>query len=520
MPQKADLVINNAKVITLNDSHDIEQGVTIKDGKILMTGNNEELDELIGNETEIMSLDGKTVVPGFIDSHVHFMQTGMNELFLDYTEFTSLDELLKDLSSKIETSSPGTWIRVAKYDDDKLAEKRPPTIKELDEVAPNNPIWMNRVDCHSCIINSKAMEILDLTNEELKNLEGVERDTDGQVTGNMRNVANGVVRKLVMDMISEKQRLQAMDYATDLALKAGITTVHSMEGGKLFSDQDVDILLRKWEENPLYIVVFNQTTDVGRVVDLGLERIGGCIILDGSFGSRTAALLEPYTDDQSTKGELYYSQQEIDDFVMKAHKQGMQITVHAIGDRAIERILQAYEKAQQQYPRQDIRHRIEHAELINREQLERCQKINVTLSVQPTFEYFWGGPGMYGTRLGEDRAKTTNPYRDIIDSGCLLIGGSDSDVTPMNPLLGIHGAVNHSNSKQRLTVTEALKLFTINAAKSVYEEDLKGSIEPGKLANLTVLEQDILEISHEKLKDVQVEKTIIDGQVHYQKNND
>ncbi len=516
MSQQADLIIDNGKVITLTGNGTVHESIAVKDGEILQSGTKEQISVYRGSETEVIDVKWNSVVPGFIDGHVHFMQTGLNELFLDYTDFYSMNEMLEDLRQLVVKADPGEWIYVAKFDDDKFSEKRAPTIDELDRIAPENPIWLNRVDCHSCVVNSRALQELALDSEELM---GAERGNDGKFNGNMKTVTNGIVRKRVMDQIPLEQRQQAIELATKIALEAGITTVHSMEGGKLFSDKDVDILLEKWQENPLYIVVFNQTTDVERVADLGLDRIGGCVILDGSFGSRSAALLEPYTDDNSTRGQLYYTQEEIDDFVLKAHRRGMQITVHAIGDRAIEQILQAYEKAQQKYPRPGIRHRIEHAELVNREQLQRCAKLGVSLSVQPTFEHYWGGPGMYGSRLGSERVKTTNPYRNILDSGCLLVGGSDSDVTPMDPLLGIHGAINHSNQEQQLSVMEALKLFTINAAKSVHEEDLKGTIESGKLANLTILDGDLLSTDTDKIKELSVIKTLIDGEIYYSKDS-
>lgn len=514
MSSFADTVFTGGHLITLDEAVSTVDSIAVKDGYILAVANRAEIEHYIGRDTEVIALENKCVVPGFIDAHVHFMQTGLNALFLDYSNYDSLSLMLADLKVEAENKEEGEWIYIGKFDDDRFQEQRAPNINELDAVSPDNPVWLNRIDCHSCVINSKALEMLELDHRDF---EGVEKDSSNIMTGNMKKQANEIVRKEVMNTITEEERLYAIDRATAIALKSGITTVHCLEGGRIFSDKDVGILLRKWQENPLYLVVFNQTTEVDKVVQKGLARIGGCIVLDGSFGSRTAALLEPYSDDLTTRGELYYSQEEIDQFVMKAQKNGLQVTVHAIGDRAIEQILIAYEHAQQAFPSTDLRHRIEHAELINEDQLRRCNQLNITLSVQSAFEYFWGGPGMYGKRLGPERVKKTNPYRRIIDSGCLAVGGSDSDVTPMNPLLGIHGAVNHSNQAQRLTPLEALKLFTINAAKSVREEHLKGSIEVGKLANLTVLDQNILQVAENKIKDIKIEKTIIDGKVYYQR---
>ncbi|MGM0420892.1 MAG: amidohydrolase [Bacillota bacterium] len=519
----ADLILYNAEIITLDQEreqaekdHDFLDTIVIKDGKIAGTGKYKDLQDDLNRSMQRIDLRGKTVVPGFIDSHVHFMQTGLNRLFVDLLQVESREEMLAAIEAKVKETEPGEWIYGAGFDDNKYEGKKPPTRFEIDQVAPDNPVWMTRVDYHSCLMNSKAYEILDLE-DELDQLEGFDRDSSGRFNGTVRDEANSLVRNRALDLIPNEMRLEAMEMATQEALQAGVTTVHSMEGGKLFSSKDVDVLLDKREENPLYIVVFEQTTNVSQALARGQKRIGGCIILDGSFGSRTSALLEPYTDDPSTRGKLYYTQDEVDEFIMEAHKAGLQATMHAIGDRAIEQLISAYEKAQAAYPRDDARHRIEHAELITDDQIKRASKLNLIISMQPAFEYFWGGlDGMYGIRLGEERAKNTNRYKDILAEGCYVTGGSDSDVTRMNPILGIHGAVNHSNPNNSVSVEEAMKFFTINAAYSVFEDDIKGTITPGKLANLTILDQNPYRVEPEKIKDIKVLETIIDGVTYYQ----
>nr|WP_239559052.1 amidohydrolase [Sporohalobacter salinus] len=464
------------------------------------------------DNTYKLNLEGKTVVPGFIDSHVHFVQTGLNKLFLNFTGVNSQEEMLDLIRNKAEKLVDGEWIYGVGFDENNFANLQLPTRWQLDKIASDNPVWLSRIDCHSCVLNSKALKLLNISQSIL----GLDKDRSGRLTGIIRNKANFKVRNWILDNIHYKKRVKALQIATKLALEAGITTIHSMEGGGLFSELDLKLLLEVKEKNPLDIVVFNQTMDVERVLNLGLNRIGGCIALDGSIGSRTAALKEPYADDPTQDFQLYHFQRRINKFVTKAHKEGLQIAVHAIGGQAINQILKAYEVAQKKYPRDNPKHRIEHGELIDQQQINKARELGVTLSIQPAFDYYWGGSdGMYGTRLGARRAKRTNPYRNIIDAGCLIIGGSDSDVTPMNPLLGIHGAVNHSNPEQQLTIKEALKLFTINAARATSEEDIKGSIEVGKVANFTILNQDLLAVSKEKIKDIKVIKTIINGKIHY-----
>lgn len=508
----ADLILYNGKIITLDGTDRIVEAAAVNKGEIIAVGTNQEIKEFITDNTQQLNLEGKTVVPGFIDSHVHFVQTGLNKLFLNFTGVDSREEMLDLIKNRAQKLAAGEWIYGVGFDEENFADPQPPTRWQLDKLVPDNPVWLSRVDCHSCVLNSKALELLNIP----RNILGLDRDRKGRVTGIIRNKANFEVRNWVLGNIPYRKRIKALQVATRLALEAGITTVHSMEGGGLFSELDLQLLLEVKDENPLDIVLFNQTMDVDRVLSLGLDRIGGCIALDGSIGSRTAALIEPYEDKPTTRARLYHSQQRINEFVTTAHKGGLQIAVHAIGGRAIDQILEAYEIAQKKYPRDDPKHRIEHGELINQQQINKAKELGVTLSMQPAFEYYWGGSeGMYTTRLGTKRAHRTNPYRDVIDADCLVIGGSDSDVTPMNPLLGIHGAVNHSNSEQQLTVKEALQLFTLNAAKAAGEESIKGSIEVGKAANFTILDRDILTVPSDEIKDIEVMKTIIKGRIHY-----
>jgi predicted amidohydrolase YtcJ len=267
-------------------------------------------------------------------------------------------------------------------------------------------------------------------------------------------------------------------------------------------------------------VVYFQSTDVQRVLDLGLPRIGGCVLVDGAYGEHTAALLEPYTDDPTTRGVLYFSDEELDDFVGRAHKAGLQISMHAIGDAAIEQLLNAYEQALAGDRRPDHRHRIEHFSLPTREHIERAARLGVAVAMQPIFAAM-PDSGEIDCQLagleylGPERYARRHPYRTIIDAGILVGGGSDSDAKPMGPLAGMHAVVNHPDEERRLTAREALSLFTTNAAKIGFEEEEKGTIAPGKLADLVVLGEDPLSVDPTSLKDIPVEMTIVGGEIVY-----
>jgi predicted amidohydrolase YtcJ len=256
--------------------------------------------------------------------------------------------------------------------------------------------------------------------------------------------------------------------------------------------------------------------DVDMVVTLGLPRIGGCILLDGDVGPHTAALSEPYADDPACYGTLYYTQEEVNAFVLKAHKAGLQVAMHAVGDGAVEQALDAYSAALTAHPRHDHRHRIEHCEIIREEQIERARRLGVALAIQPPFNHYWPHTSYYSS-LGEERAWKADPVRSLMRPGLLVAGGSDSTVTPLGPLIGVHAAVGHSNPAERIGVREALELYTINAARLAFEESDKGSLETGKLGDIVVLSEDPSEVEPSQIKDIPIEMTIVGGQVAYRR---
>jgi predicted amidohydrolase YtcJ len=243
-------------------------------------------------------------------------------------------------------------------------------------------------------------------------------------------------------------------------------------------------------------------------------KIGGIKILaDGSLGARTAALKQPYDDEPSTKGMMLYSQRHLNGLVLKAHKAGFQLAIHAIGDQTVEMALKALEKAFEEAPREDHRHRVEHASVLNETLIQHMKKLGVIASVQPHFlvSDFW-----VEKRLGKARARWTYPFKTLIEKGVLVAGGSDCPVEPISPLLGIHAAVNRETFPQeRITVEEALRIYTVNAAYASFEEKMKGSIEAGELADLVVLSDDLQKIEPSKIKDVRVEMTIVGGKIVY-----
>ncbi|WP_207645784.1 amidohydrolase [Geosporobacter ferrireducens] len=508
-----DLILYNGKILTMDGKNTIANWVAIGGGRIIALGQGLPNNNFIKVAKEGINLKGKIVLPGFYDSHVHLVQTGLNALDLDLSSVSSLDQLFNLIRRKVQNTPASEFIRGIGFDESKIKEGRLPIRHELDYCAPNHPLWINRIEYHTSIVNSLALHKLNLP----YNLEGICRDERGVPNGVLMGKANAWVRNSIFQKTLDNTRKKGAMKVLENAVRKGITSLNAMEGGFTFHDMDAAFILKNQNIFPIDITLFYQTVDIEKVLQNNLKRIGGCIFVDGSFGSRTAALSRAYTDKNDTLGELYFEQDDLNDFVLSAHKNNLQITLHAIGTRAIDQVLNAYENAQRLHPRGDSRHRIEHFELPSDEHIERARQLGLILSMQPAYELYWGYEGgMYEIRLGEERGKNTNPLKKIVEKGICIAGGSDSDVTPMNPLLGVHAAVNHPKKEFSLDRIDALKMFTINGARAVFEERQKGSIEIGKYGDLVIIEDNPLEIEAQRIKDIQVKATVKEGKILFQ----
>lgn len=507
-----DVALTGASVLTMSSRKPRVQAVGIKGDKITAVGKDEEIDKGIGPKTRIYDLRGATVLPGFIDNHTHFLHTGLSLITVNLVDANDVPQVLKKIKEAANYQPVGTLIRGYGYDEQKFPHNTPPTKRELDAIAPDHLVWLNRVDYHSSVVNDKLLKLLNLYGDTA----GLEKDDQGNPNGILRAEADQITRSFIANHLDKELSYRALKMAAQFAITKGITTVSALEGGDGFGCNEVKLLMMAKNDVNLRIEVFYQTTSVDEVVALGLGRIGGCILVDGSFGSRTAALSQPYADEPGNAGMLYFSQQELNDFICQAHQAGLQVAAHAIGDRAIEQLLTAYEAARALYPGNQPRHRIEHFELPTVQQISRAKALGLILSMQPTFEFLWGGTeNMYGQRLGEERVNRTNPLREILDAGLVIAGGSDASVTPMNPMYGIHSAVNHPNPMQQVSLVEALQMFTINGAYALGLEAERGTIEVGKLADLVVLEENPMRVAPQRIKDIRVKMTMIAGRLVY-----
>jgi len=503
------LVLLNGRVITMDARDTLAQALAFEGGRIVRVGGDQEFQDLTDQGWPMLDLDGKTVLPGFIDAHQHMMLSGLQATGLRLEDARSLEDILERVAAAAGEMKKGAWIRGGNLNEQNLAEKRLPTRWDLDRVSPDHPVYLLHATCHLCSFNSKALEILQIP----LNLEGMDLEAS-RPTGVVRDP--GIltfVHPAMARIIPEDEKIESLQAAARMALDRGVTTMHALDGGD-FGPGDTRVIWTNRDKLPIRVVCFNQSMDLAEVQELGLPRIGGCICADGAFEAHTAALFEPYADEPDNYGTLTFSQEVMDDFIMKAHRAGLQIAVHCESDRSIEQVLWAMEKAMRAFPRSDHRHRIEHLELPTPNQIERLARAGITASMQPAFiPAFIGAKNMeyYEKLLGRPRLKMVHPYRTILDAGITVCGGSDSPVTPYNPLAGVQAAVNHPNPEERVSRMEALRMLTIWAAWSAFEEKDKGSLEPGKLADLVVLGRDPLTVSAEEISAIPVEMVFVGG---------
>ncbi|MGD2142164.1 MAG: amidohydrolase [Candidatus Bathyarchaeota archaeon] len=509
----------------------IPDGAVVTQGsKIVAVGPSEDM--TISPAAEVINVEGKTIIPGFIDSHTHFILMGVRTLTnLDLSKTRSLEEVLDLIEARVPNVPGGEWLEGHGWDESAWPEKRYPTRYDLDSVSPQIPVILTPYYGHLVSVNSLALEVADV-NKDTPDPPGGEVVKDpetGEPTGILRDEAIGLMEKARPPTTAEAS-LQGLRKACEIALTWGCTSIHELGADttqlSTYQKARKDGTLRV----RAYVMPTARFTEeyldslevLGIHTGFGDEhyRIGAAkIYSDGSMGARTAVLTEPYADDPTARGLHTLNPEELRKRVTKAHGIGMQIAIHAIGDGGIEAALDAYEAALEEYPREDHRHRIEHCEILTGEQIQRIKRLKIIPSMQPNFAGEWGGPGgMYEQRLGPKRVKMNNPYRRLLDEGIQIAFGSDCGYCPpwpMNPLYGLWAAVNHPLEESRISLEEAVRAYTLDAAYSSFDEKIKGSLEPGKLADIAILSHDLTAIDPDEIKNVTVDITMVGGKIEH-----
>lgn len=438
----------------------------------------------------VVELPGATILPGFVDAHVHLTDTGAQLQTPEVAAAGSADELLAAVRRIAEKRQAATLVHG--FDESSWERADPPTVGDLDAVSPR-PLAIARVDGHVSFANTAALDASGALDEE-----GVERDVRGRPTGRLTRHANTILREWFASSLTDRDLEDLQLRAAALAASRGITSVHEMSTPDELELRDLRILLGHRSRLPVDVVTYLATRDVSRAMELGLVRVGGDLAIDGSIGARTAWLSEPYRDDPGS-GAPYFRDDELAEFFHDGHLAGLQVAVHAIGDAAIRQVTATWERVYQSLDSRGRRHfrarrhRIEHCEMPTSDLLERAAVLGLAMSIQPGFDAAWGHPGgLYEQRLGRERAVAMNPFRGMLERGLEVGAGSDSPVTPMDPMAGILAFESHHDPRQGLSREEAVRLFTIGGARLAHQEDKKGSIEPGKHADFAAFDVDPL----------------------------
>jgi predicted amidohydrolase YtcJ len=438
----------------------------------------------------IVELPGTTIVPGFIDTHVHLMGTGVHHRAPELSSARTAEELLAAVA-KITAEGEGP-VYLHGWDESHWTDRRVPSADELDAVCAR-PLALARVDGHVLLVNSAGLQASGAGDDA-----GVGLDADGRPTGRViRRCGRGARWFSVNVPEHEVEELQLQ--AASLAVAHGVTTIHEMSMPAERGMRDLEILLAHRRRLPVDVVVYVATTDVSQVIDLGLPRVGGDLPVDGSIGARTAWVAGGFVDGvQAPEG--YYGDDELAEFFHDGHLAGLQVGVHAIGDAAIDQVVGTWERVYQSLDSRQRRHfrarrhRVEHFEMADAAIVERAAMLGLAISVQPTFDAEWGFPGgLYEQGLGPERAVPMNPFRDLVMRGLEVGAGSDSPITSIDPMVGIAAFEAHHDPGQRLSRAEAIRVYTTGSARLAHQEDKKGSLEPGKHADLAAYDLDPME---------------------------
>ena len=526
----ADCVFVNGEVVTVNPGNDVLEAAAVRGNEICAVGTTEEILKLQGPETRVVDLQGNSLLPGFIDSHLHMLMYGTDRLGVDCKNgVREMADITSRLASRAKETPPGDWVRGWGYNNEKLAESRHPRREDLDRVSQEHPEILVRTCNHISAVNSRALEVLGIS-RDTPDPEGgtIERDERGEPTGVLIETAH--MMAFETSKYSPPAMLEALSIANREFVRLGITSVHEAGG---YGPEQMRIMYRAVAAGVVKVRIYaivcslNRSEEfVRRAIDAGLVngmgneqfRIGPAkIFTDGSSSGPTCATREPYTSAPNDYGILYYSQEQIDEILGEAHRNGFQITAHAIGDQAVEMVINCIEKALREHPREDHRHRIEHAGMVPHDLMERMEKLGIVPIPNPAFFYEFGEG--YIKNYGE-RVEHMFPMSEYSRRGIVAAAGSDTPVTVADPLRGIYCAVTRETESgtvvggsQKLAVLDAIRAFTYNGAYASFEEDRKGSIEVGKLADLVVLDGSILSASPEEILSLKPALTMIDGEV-------
>lgn len=527
-PVAEQVIIGN--IWTGNDSQPRAEGLAIVGDSIVAVGTRKEIDKWIGKDTKVTeAAPDNLIVPGFIDCHTHFVDGGFALASVQLRDAKSKEDFIQRIADFAKSQPKGTWILNGDWDHENWGGELP-TRHWIDAATPDNPVWINRLDGHMCLANTAALKAAGIT-DKVKDVPGgtIVRDKKGRLTGIFKdNAMSMIYEKVPAPTIQQEDR--ALEAAMAYVAERGVTSAHNMSGyitvferariaGTLKTRIYAGMNLANWK-------TLNEKIKAQGIGDEWLRFGGLKEFVDGSLGSHTAAFFEPFADSPGDAGFFVISEEELYRRIKSADSAGLQVMTHAIGDKAIHTLLNIYARVVKENGERDRRFRIEHAQHIHPNDIGRFAELNVIPSMQP---YHAIDDGRWAEKIiGYERCKTTYAFRSLLDANARLAFGSDWFVAPPTPLEGIYAAVTRRTlddknpngwvPEQKISVEEALKAYTINAAFASFEEGIKGSLEPGKLADYVILEKDITRIDPVEIRDVKVLKTVVGGIAVFEHN--
>ena len=532
----ADLVFKNGTVYTANDRAPKAQAIAVKGDRIVYVGSNNGVQRYVGTQTRVVDLKGRAVFPGFTDAHQHLSGVGFREMTLNLEGTTSLEDLLAKLKTRVDQAKPGEWVTGRGWIETHWQPPVFPTRWDLDKVSPNNPVILGRADGHGAVANTAALKIAGV-DKSTPNPFGGEISKDkqsGEPNGMLLDAAQGLVRRKVPPTTREDaERAVVLGAKRDVEL--GWTQVQDAGGGF----DDVDIFKKLYASGAIKLRIYKAVYGPGASAER-LIREGALVgefqnrltvrtikvVSDGALGSRGAALQAPYSDAPDTSGFLTVKTEELRPMLVAALRNGIQVETHAIGDKANRYILDEYETALKAVPRgerkvSEQRWRVEHAQIVNPADIPRFAKLGIIPSMQPSHAI--GDLFFAPSRLGMERLKGAYAWESFIKSGIVVPGGSDAPVERGEPMIEFYAAVARKDQKgfsttgwhpeEAVTRGQALKMFTVWPAYAAFEEKLRGSIEVGKLADLSILSADIMTIPELEILKTQCVMTVINGEI-------
>ncbi|MER3632733.1 MAG: amidohydrolase [Blastocatellia bacterium] len=527
----ADLVIVNATIRTGDRTSPHAEAIAVVGNRIAAIGTAAQILRLAGTATRRIDAGGKLVIAGFNDAHVHFMETGQQLSSVDLRDARTPDEFVRRIRDFTAKLPKGRWILGGQWDHENWTPNQLPTAEMIDAVTPDNPVFVNRLDGHMALANSLAMRLAKV-DKSTKDVEGGEivRDAESNPTGIFKDTAMEYIERVIPEPGFD-EKLEYAQAMSNYAASLGVTSVQDMSAG---TDIGVYQELHRRGTLKTRIYACSPLADYDRWKRTGIHfgfgdsmlRVG-CLkgFTDGSLGSTTAWFFKPYLDAPNTSGlpraEVTTTMEKT---IIEADKARLQVNIHAIGDRANATILDFYEAVVKTNGKRDRRFRIEHAQHLRQEDIPRFGTLGVVASMQP-FHLIDDGRWAW-KRLDNERLKGTYAFRSLLDSGAVLAFGSDSPVAPLNPLLGVYAAVTRRTldgknpggwiPEQKISVEEAVRAFTWGSAYAEFQENFKGTLTPGMLADFVMLSDDIFSIDPVKIKDAKVLMTVVDGKVVYE----